>query len=107
MGKEASRSSTQNTLWGLGQHIKDLLNDKNPNSQPIDIHNEINTFDPILDSIIPDKELRDALAAIKIGKAVGPDDILGEYLKIFGNICEPIMLKLVRVIFSDSSYPDN
>ena len=65
-----------------------------------------NTVDPILDSIISDKELCDALAAIKIGKAAGPDEVSGEYLKIFGKICEPIMLKLVRVIFSDSSYPE-
>ena len=88
------------------RHFKDHLNDKTPNSQLIDNHNEINTFDPILDSIISDKELRDALAAIKIGKSAGPDKVLGEYLKIFGNICEPIMLKLVRVIFSESSYPE-
>ena len=59
-----------------------------------------------MDSIISDKELRDALAAIKIGKSAGPDEVLGEYLKIFGNICEPIMLNLVRVIFSESSYPE-
>ena len=82
------------------------INDKTPNSQLIDNHNEINTFDPILDSIISDKELCDALAAIKIGKSAGPDEVLGEYLKIFGNICEPILLKLVRVIFSESSYPE-
>ena len=88
------------------RHFKDLLNDKTPNSQLIDNHNEINTFDPILDSIISDKELRDALAAIKIGKSAGPDEVLGECLKIFGNICEPIMLKLVRVILSESSYPE-
>ena len=88
------------------RHFKDLLNDKTPNSQLIDNHNEINTFDPILDSIISDKELCDALAAIKIGKSSGPDEVLGEYLKIFGNICEPITLKLARVIFSESSYPE-
>ena len=43
---------------------------------------------------------------MKIGKAVGPDQILAEYLKIFGQTFEPIMLKLMRLIFAQSSYPD-
>ena len=42
----------------------------------------------------------------KSGKAVGPDQILTEYLKIFGQTFEPMMLKLIRKIFSQNMYPD-
>ena len=51
------------------------------------------------------QELREALASLKAGKAPGPDGILGEYLKIFGHAFEHILLKLIRIIFSEHLYP--
>ena len=51
------------------------------------------------------KELRDAIGNLKSGKAAGPDEINGEYLKIFGQTFEGILLKLVNIIFSKHIYP--
>ena len=62
--------------------------------------NNENTFDPLLDSRISAEENLDALATLKIGKAPGPDQILGKYLKIFGSIFETIMLQLIRKMFA-------
>ena len=84
-------------------HFETLLNDKNDNHP--DIGRGYRTFEPILDSTISLKELRDALKCLKGGKAPGPDEIIGEYLKIFGQIFEHILLKLVNVIFSEHIYP--
>jgi hypothetical protein len=84
-------------------HFETLLNDKNAN--PLDIQRGPGTFEPILDSRISIKELRDALGNIKVGKAPGPDEILGEYLKIFGQTFEHILFKLVNSIFSEHIYP--
>ena len=105
-GKKSVDPADKITCEDWEKHFKELLNDKNHNDKLTHSLNEINTFDPTLDGIITDKELREALTSIKIGKAVGPDEVLGEYLKVFGQLFEPIMLKLVRAIFSECSYPD-
>ena len=55
------------------KHFKELLNHKRRKIEHIYIPNEINTFESILDSIIKEKKLRDALSTVKIGKASGPD----------------------------------
>ena len=88
------------------KHFKELLNEKNKSDKHVSASIETKTFDPILDGIITGKELREALLVTKSGKAVGPDQILTEYLKIFGQTFEPIMLKLNRKIFSQNLYPD-
>ena len=64
------------------------------------------TFNPLLDGLITVKELRDALKKMKNGKAPGPDGILIEYLKAFGETFEEILLKIVRQIFARQEYPD-
>ena len=86
-------------------HFTDLLTDTHINETTINVQGGSITFDPILDSRIKIKELRDALASLKAGKAPGPDGILGEYLKIFGQEFEHILLKLIRIIFSEHIYP--
>ena len=86
-------------------HFEGLLNDKNVTKSYSNIHTEINTFDPILDSRISDKELLEALGELKASKAPGPDEILGEYLKVFGNLFGSILLKLIRHIFAEHIYP--
>ena len=84
-------------------HFETLLND---NSAIIPWVGEgYRTFEPILDSRISIKELKDALNNLKGGKAPGPDEIIGEYLKIFGHTYEHIVLKLVNVVFSNHIYP--
>ena len=91
---------------GRKKHFKELLNEKNKDDELVSVPDEIKTFDPILDRIITEKEFREALLITKSGKAVGPDQILTEYLKIFGQTFEPMMLKLIRKIFSQNMYPD-
>ena len=63
------------------------------------------TFDLSLDSTISMQEMREGLQSLKGGKAHGPDEIIGEYLKIFGNTFEHILLRLFNVIFSEHIYP--
>ena len=89
-------------------HFKILLNEKTLTNSNTNTHiNTVNTFDPILDSRISDKELQEALGELKVGKAPGPDEILGEYIKIFGNLFRNILLKLIRHIFAERIYPSN
>ena len=85
------------------RYFETLLNDKNAKSPVIDRGSS--TFEPILDCIISIKELREALINHKGGKAPGPDEILGEYLKIFGQMFEYTLLKLVNLIFCEHIYP--
>ena len=85
------------------EYFKKLLNDDNAGI--IDILGGNPTFEPTLDSMISAKELRAALGNLKGGKAPGPDEIIGEYLKIFGERFEDILLKIVNVIFSEHIYP--
>ena len=49
--------------------------------------------------------MRTALANLKNKKSPGPDGILTEYLKVFGNIYEDILLKMIRILFSRQLYP--
>ena len=42
---------------------------------------------------------------MKNKKAPGPDGILAEYIKVFGDIAEPVLLKLINVIFVNNIYP--
>ena len=63
------------------------------------------TYEPTLDSRIKIKELRQALSNLKHGKACALDDILGEYLQIFGENFEYILLKIMNTIFVEKIYP--
>ena len=87
------------------RHFEGLLNDKNFTKTSSRMQTNGNTFDPTLDGRISEKELKEGLAQLKVGKAPGPDEILGEYLKIFGHSFEDILLKLIRIIFAEHIYP--
>ena len=63
------------------------------------------TYEPTLDSKIKIQELRKALSCLKHGKACALDDILGEYLQIFGENFEYILLKILNTIFIEKIYP--
>ena len=102
-GKKKTDPSDKITPETWISHFKTLLNDGNANTPTIGEGHR--TFEPVLDSRISVKELRDALNNVKGGKAPGPDEIIGEYLKIFGQTFEHILLKLVNTIFSNHIYP--
>ena len=63
------------------------------------------TFDPILDGTVTVAELRASLKQLKCHKAAGPDGILAEYIKAFGETYEGILLKILKEIFSQGVYP--
>ena len=67
----------------------------------------LNTFHPTLDRAIKHQELREALLQLKAGKTPGPDGIYAEYLKIFGQKYEPILLILIKRIFANHIYPSS
>ena len=91
------------SLWK--KHFEGLLNKaENGNAVSDQIH-MFDTFEPLLDGIITKKELQDALIRMKCKKSPGPDGILTEYLKIFGDIAEHILLKLIRLMFAHHIYP--
>ena len=86
------------------EHFKNLLNKSKTPKHRSDVQ-RFKTFEPILDAVITAQELRDALKALKAGKAPGKDEILVEYLKIFGNTYDDLLLKIVNKIFSSHIYP--
>ena len=46
-----------------------------------------------------------ALHDLNRKKSPGPDGILTEYLKVFGELYEDNLLKIIRIIFSGHLYP--
>ena len=80
-----------------------LLNDDKNVALPTTT--ETPTYEPTLDRRIKIEELRSALIRLKHGKACALDDILGEYLQIFGENFECILLKIMNTIFVEKIYP--
>ena len=104
-GKKSTDPADKIPAQDWENHYKKLLNDSGPN---VDIATPaMKTFDPTLDGIVTKIELQNALKLIKPLKAAGPDRILGEYLKVFGQMYEPILLKLIQTIFANHVYPDS
>ena len=92
------------------QYFKSLLNITNPGKHSHDnvIGNppwKYKSFDPIIDGRITTTEIKEALNKLKTNKSPGPDGILAEYLKIFGETFENILLKIIRILFSRHLYP--
>ena len=63
------------------------------------------SFDPTLDGRITKKEVNTALKKLKCRKSPGPDRIPTEYLKVFGEMYEEHLLKIIRVLFARHLYP--
>ncbi len=63
------------------------------------------TFNPVLDGIITVEELRAALKQLKLNKAAGPDGILVEYIRAFGETYEGILWGIMKEIFCRQIYP--
>ena len=66
-----------------------------------------NTFETILDSRITPNEIQKALSELKTGKAPGPNGILVEYLRVFGELFGDILHNLINKIFSEHIYPSD
>ena len=102
-GKKKTDPSNDINTKSWIDHFENLLNDRN--ARPADVHGERRSFEHTLDSMITPKELQDAQSNLKGGKAPGPDEIIGECIKKFGQTFEDILLKLVNIIFSEHIYP--
>ena len=102
-GKKKNEPTDDISMQAWMNYFKNLLNDDNPPNNAS--HSGPRTFEPILDGRITRKELQIALGKIKVGKTPGPDEILGEYLKQFGQTFEDILLRLFNAIFSEHIYP--
>ena len=102
-GKEQSDPSEKISPERWNKHFTKLLD--GANDKEIALVEAGNTFEPILDSRITTKEILETLAEMKSGKAPGPDGILIEYLKLFGETYVDITHKLVSKIFSEHIYP--
>ena len=87
------------------KHFEKLLNSEDNRHTICYNPQRYNTFEPILDGIITKKEMNDALRGMKGNKSPGPDGILTEYLKVFGDIAGSTLLKLIRKIFASNIYP--
>ena len=88
-------------------HFKKLLNNNKTCSTTTELSFPA-PFEPTLDRMITLKELTDSLFSdLKIGKAVGPDEILLEYLRAFAESFGPLLLSLLNKIFSEHIYPSN
>ena len=104
-GREKNDPSDKIAPGTWKKHFEDLLNGGENENIAFDQTHRYGTFEPVLDGIISKKELQDALKGMKCKKSPGPDGILTEYLKIFGDIAEPILLKLIRLMFANHIYP--
>ena len=65
----------------------------------------VSTYEPMLDSTINLRELREGLMILKPGKSPGAEGVFVEYLKIFGLKFEAIVLTSINNIFSAHIYP--
>ena len=99
--KKLLKDGSEGTDFGINS--PENPRDRAGRNAPVDY----DTFEPVLDKRITLEELREALSELKLGKAPGPDGLLVEYLKIFGGACETVLLKLVRLLFSNHLYPSN
>ena len=63
------------------------------------------TFDPTFGGRISTAEMSDALKQLKNKKSPGPDGILSEYLKAFGENYEGTLLKIISILFARHLYP--
>ena len=102
-GKTARRSLLN--ILGLtfrSNLFKDLFNSNDTN--PIkDTADYPPTFEPILDGVITKRELKFALEDLKRNK-IGPDGILSNLLKVFGEMYENILLKIMNGLFTSHLY---
>ena len=113
-GKERTDETDSISPSTWQQYFKSLLinrsgsgKDLGDNTHNNDIENstwKYNSFDPIIEGRITTAEMKEALNKLKNNKSPGPDAILAEYLKIFGETFENTLLKIIRILFSRHLY---
>lgn len=103
-GYETKDNSDKISPKSWHKYYKTLLNSTDPTSQSKDQNDYPPTYDPILDGIISKKELKTALKDLKNNK-IGPDGVLSNYLKVFGDMYESHLLKIINSLFSRNLYP--
>ena len=103
-GKDKTDETDNITPSNWRKYFKTLLNGtKSPkettSTQTTERMNDVDTpsliyesFNPILDSRISTIEMREAISKLKNNKSPGPDGIPVEYLKVFGEMYEDIVL---------------
>ena len=115
-GKEQTDETEHIKPATWAKYFTTLLNKKDNKSKTIFTSNTVldshiqginMTFDPTLDRRITAEELRLALGQLKGKKAPGPDGILTEYLRIFGETFEDLLLTIIRQLFSKHVYPSH
>ena len=85
-------------------YFKSLLNAEH--DSPNEEQNESPpSFEPILDGLISNVELKTAPHDLKRRK-IGPDGILSYYLKVLGEMHPHILLKIINGLFSRTAYPE-
>ena len=99
-----SKDVTDNILPKIWhKYYKSLLNSTDPNSPESNSRDYPPTYEPILDGVITKEELLTALNDLKRNK-IGPDGVLSDYLKVFGEMYEGYLLKIINGIFSENRY---
>ena len=86
------------------KYFSSLLN-SDDSTFNIEQTNQPPCFEPILDGRISNAELKTALHDLKRRK-LGPDGVLSDYLKVFGEMHEGILLKIVNGLFIETAYPE-
>ena len=102
-GKEKIDPADKISPKRWAEHFKNLLNSATVhklNTLEVGV-----TFETILDSRITPNEIKEALSELKTGKAPGPNGILVEYLRVFGELFGDILHNLINKIFSEHIYP--
>ena len=85
------------------KYFQSLLNSEH--THPDQEYPELSTsFEPILDGRVSNAELIAALHDLKRRK-LGPDGVLSDYLKVFGEIYPNIILKILNELFTESAHP--
>ena len=86
------------------KYFKALLNSDSNGGQ--EFTEVLPSFEPILDSTVTGVELKTALNDLK-RKKLGPDGVLSDYLKVFGEAHGDILLKMINGIFCENVYPED
>ena len=104
-GKDKDNPANEISPGSWKKHFENHLNGEGTKETTCGHVATLSTFDPSLDGRVTKNEIDEALRKMTPGKAPGPDGILTEYLKAFNTICVDILLKLMRTLFSNHTYP--
>ena len=69
--------------------------------------NNMDNSDPLLNGPITAEEVIKAIKSLKIGKACGPDGIVGEIYKNYPTCCTDFFVKFFNELFDKGTYPTN